>query len=106
MLLIRGFMAGDVSMTMLAKWRARGGYTPLRSQVRMNVDCSRATVDRLTRLVEAAERGERPVTLLGQSLGGVFAKTVALATASWTGGRAWTPRPSTSRSPPATAAWP
>lgn len=79
MLLIPGFMAGDVSMTTLAKWLARAGYTPLRSQVRMNVDCSRATVDRLTRLVEvAAERGERPVTLLGQSLGGVFAKTVAL----------------------------
>lgn len=78
-LLIPGFMAGDMSMTMLGRWLTRVGYVPLRSQVRLNVDCSRATVDRLTRLVEvAAERGEQPVTLLGQSLGGVFAKTVAL----------------------------
>ena len=78
-LLIPGFLAGDASLTMLARWLTRIGYTPLRSQVRLNVDCSRATVDRLTRVVEvAAERGERPVTLLGQSLGGVFAKTVAL----------------------------
>lgn len=78
-LLVPGFMAGDVSLTMLSRWLERAGYVPLRSQVRMNIDCSRATVDRLTRLVEvAAERGERPLLLIGQSLGGVFAKTVAL----------------------------
>jgi pimeloyl-ACP methyl ester carboxylesterase len=78
-LLIPGFMSGDVSMTVMARWLARAGYTPLRSQVRLNVDCSRATVDRLERRVAAAvEREGRPVTLIGQSLGGVFAKTVAL----------------------------
>jgi triacylglycerol lipase len=78
-LLVPGFMAGDVSLSMLSRWLERAGYVPLRSQVRLNVDCSRATVDRLTRLVEVAtERDERPVTIVGQSLGGVFAKTVAL----------------------------
>lgn len=78
-LLVPGFMAGDVSLSMLSRWLERAGYVPLRSQVRMNVDCSRATVDRLTRLVEvAAERDSRPITLIGQSLGGVFAKTVAM----------------------------
>lgn len=78
-LLIPGFLAGDVSLSMLSRWLERAGYVPLRSQVRLNVDCARATVDRLTRLVEvAAERDGRPVTLLGQSLGGVFAKTVAM----------------------------
>lgn len=78
-LLIPGFMSGDMSMTVMSRWLARSGYTALRSQVRINVDCSRATVDRLERRVAiAVEREGRPVTLLGQSLGGVFAKTVAL----------------------------
>ncbi len=78
-LLIPGFMSGDASMTVMARWLTRAGYVALRSQVRLNVDCSRATVDRLERRVAlAVEQEGRPVTLVGQSLGGVFAKTVAL----------------------------
>lgn len=78
-LLIPGFMSGDASMTVMSRWLARAGFVALRSQVRLNVDCSRATVDRLERRVEiAVELQGRPVTLIGQSLGGVFAKTVAL----------------------------
>jgi triacylglycerol lipase len=78
-LLIPGFMCGDMSMTVMSRWLVRAGYTALRSQVRLNVNCSRATVDRLERRVAiAAELQGRPVTLIGQSLGGVFAKTVAL----------------------------
>lgn len=78
-LLIPGFMTGDVSMSMLARWLQRAGYAALRSQLRMNVDCTRATVDRLSRRVEIAALHEgRPVTLIGHSLGGMLAKTVAI----------------------------
>jgi pimeloyl-ACP methyl ester carboxylesterase len=66
-------------MSLLSRWLRRAGYAPLRSQVRLNVDCSRTTLDRLTRRVEIAALHEgRPVTLIGHSLGGIFAKTIAM----------------------------
>ncbi len=78
-LLIPGFMTGDVSMSLLARWLQRAGYAALRSQLRMNVDCSQASVDRVARRVEIAALHEgRPVTLIGHSLGGMLAKTVAI----------------------------
>jgi pimeloyl-ACP methyl ester carboxylesterase len=78
-LLLPGFMTGDYSMSMLSRWLRRAGYAPLRSQVRMNVECSRTTLDRLTRRVEIAALHEgRPLTLVGHSLGGIYAKTIAM----------------------------
>lgn len=78
-MLIPGFMTGDVSMSLLSRWLQRAGYAALRSQLRMNIDCTRASVDRVTRRVEIAALHEgRPVTLIGHSLGGMLAKTVAI----------------------------
>jgi pimeloyl-ACP methyl ester carboxylesterase len=78
-MLLPGFMSGDYSMSLLSRWLRRAGYAPLRSQVRLNVECSRTTLDRLTRRVEIASLHEgRPVTLIGHSLGGIFAKTIAM----------------------------
>jgi pimeloyl-ACP methyl ester carboxylesterase len=78
-MLLPGFMSGDYSMSLLSRWLRRAGYAPLRSQVRLNVECSRTTLDRLTRRVEIAALHEgRPVTVIGHSLGGIFAKTIAM----------------------------
>lgn len=78
-LLLPGFMTGDYSMSLLSKWLRRAGYAPLRSQVRLNVECSRSTLDRLTHRVEVAALHEgRPLTLVGHSLGGIYAKTIAM----------------------------
>ena len=78
-MLLPGFMSGDYSMGLLSRWLRRAGYAPLRSQVRLNVDCSRTTLERLTRRVEIAALHEgRPLTLIGHSLGGIYAKTIAM----------------------------
>jgi len=78
-LLIPGFMAGDVSLRFLSRWLGRMGYLTYRSKVHLNIDCTRATVDRLERRLELmAERERRPVAVVGQSLGGLLAKGIAI----------------------------
>ncbi len=78
-MLIPGFSAGDASLAPLARWLRRAGYVAMTSQVHLNVGCFRGTADHLTsRLEVAALRQGRPVTLIGQSLGGVFARTLAV----------------------------
>lgn len=78
-MLIPGFSAGDASLAAFARWFRRAGYVALSSQVRLNVGCFRGTADHLTaRLEMAALRQGEPVLLIGQSLGGVFAKTMAM----------------------------
>ena len=41
-LLVCGFLAGDPSMTTMARWLKRIGHRPVRAQLRWNVGC-RAT---------------------------------------------------------------
>jgi pimeloyl-ACP methyl ester carboxylesterase len=78
-MLIPGFSAGDASMAAFARWLRRAGYVAMTSQVHLNVACFRGTADHLTtRLELAALRQGEPVLLIGQSLGGVFAKTLAM----------------------------
>jgi pimeloyl-ACP methyl ester carboxylesterase len=77
-LLMPGFLAGDMSLGILREWLGRLGYRPYASGITLNVDCS----DRaLTRLEARLERihGEtgRPVALLGHSRGAHFAKALA-----------------------------
>lgn len=78
-MLIPGFSAGDASMAAFARWLRRAGYVAMPSQVRLNVGCFRGTADHLTtRLEMAALRHDGPILLIGQSLGGVFARTLAM----------------------------
>jgi triacylglycerol lipase len=78
-LLVPGFMVGDISLKLLSRWLHRKGYQPHRSQVRMNIGCTRALLARLeSRLEHLAEHHRCRVAVVGQSLGGLLAKAVAI----------------------------
>jgi len=77
-LLIPGFMAGDLSLGSMASWLRRAGYCTHRTGIRANFDCSEEACTRLeARLERMAERHEERVIVVGQSRGGVFAKALA-----------------------------
>lgn len=77
-LLIPGFLAGDLSLRPLAGWLRLHGYRTYRAQIRSNVACTRAATERLEqRVVDIADRRGHPVALVGHSLGGLLAKGVA-----------------------------
>ena len=77
-LLIPGFMAGDLSLGTLSRWLRRNGYCTHRTGMRANFDCSEEACTRLeTRLEHMAERHGEPVIVVGQSRGGVFARALA-----------------------------
>jgi triacylglycerol lipase len=77
-LLIPGFMAGDGSLATLAAWLRAHDYRTRRAGIRSNVACSEAACRRLeARLASLAESAGRPVTIIGQSRGGIFAKALA-----------------------------
>ena len=57
---------------------ARPGFRTYRSQIRVNVGCTREAADRLERRLEAiATRRNRKVTIVGHSLGGMLARGLA-----------------------------
>jgi pimeloyl-ACP methyl ester carboxylesterase len=77
-LLIPGFLAGDGSLTTLTHWLRANGYRTRRAGIRANVACSEAACLRLEQRLEAfAAREGGPVTIIGQSRGGIFAKALA-----------------------------
>jgi pimeloyl-ACP methyl ester carboxylesterase len=78
-LLVPGFLAGDGSLALMARWLRRIGHRPCRAGMRANVDCATRAVDRLAAQVERfAERHGRPVTIVGQSRGGTLARLLAV----------------------------
>lgn len=78
-LLVCGFLAGDPSLTTMARWLSRNGHHPVRAGLRWNVGCLGETVDRLERRAEelAEEAGGR-IAVIGQSRGGTCAKALAV----------------------------
>jgi pimeloyl-ACP methyl ester carboxylesterase len=78
-LLIPGFLAGDVSLGAMAQWLERIGYRPCAAGIRANVDCTARAVQRLERqLDELADRHGRSVAVVGQSRGGTMARILAV----------------------------
>jgi pimeloyl-ACP methyl ester carboxylesterase len=78
-LLVPGYLAGDGSMAVMARWLRRIGYRPGRAGMRLNADCATATLERLeARVEERAERYGRQVAIIGQSRGGSLARLLAL----------------------------
>lgn len=78
-MLIPGFMAGDVSLALMRAWLGRRGHRVTMSGIIANVDCSARAVERLERRLEAFVAGcEQPAVLVGQSRGGTFARALAV----------------------------
>lgn len=78
-LLVPGFLAGDVSLGLMAQWLIRIGYRPCRAGIRVNVDCASRALDHLERQLERfAERHARQVTVVGQSRGGSLARILGV----------------------------
>ncbi|HEX2175103.1 MAG TPA: alpha/beta fold hydrolase [Nocardioidaceae bacterium] len=77
-LLVPGFLAGDATLRPMSMLLRRAGYRTYRSRVHANVRCVQATGEALERrLEELVERLDRPVALIGHSLGGLLAKALA-----------------------------
>lgn len=78
--LVPGFLAGDASMRTMGAWLRRTGHRTYRSGIALNVDCSGAAISRLVedRLEPIVERTGERVVLVGQSRGGLFARSAAV----------------------------
>jgi len=78
-LIIPGFLGTDLYLTELHGWLGRIGYRPYFSGIGINADCPNLLIKRhLTETMEQAlaETG-RKVHLIGHSLGGVIARSIA-----------------------------
>ncbi len=78
-MLVPGFLAGDMSLGLMAGWLKRTGHRPCRAGIRANVDCAARAVERLeVELERHAERHGRKVTIIGHSRGGTMARVLAV----------------------------
>ncbi|MDT4922927.1 MAG: triacylglycerol lipase [Pseudonocardiales bacterium] len=77
-ILVPGFISGDVSLAMLSRHLRRQGHRTFRSEIGANLGCTDAMVDRLVRRAErvVADEGRR-VALVGHSRGGMIVKLAA-----------------------------
>jgi triacylglycerol lipase len=77
-MLIPGFMAGDITLSPMARFFRWLGHRTEFCGIWSNARCPRATIDHLsTRLREISDREGCPVVVVGQSLGGVYARELA-----------------------------
>lgn len=77
--LVPGFLATDFYLQEMYFWLGRIGYHARLSQIGRNADCINVLVNRLTETVRKAyAQTGRKVHLIGHSLGGVLARSVAV----------------------------
>jgi hypothetical protein len=77
-LLVPGFMAGDLTLRMMAGFLRAEGFRTYRADIHVNVGCTREAVERLERRVETiVGRRGRKVSIVGHSLGGMLARGLA-----------------------------
>jgi triacylglycerol lipase len=78
-LLVSGLLAGDESLSLMARWLKRTGHRPRRAGIASNVDCSSRAIERLERRLERlAQDSGHKVAVVGQSRGGSFARVLAV----------------------------
>jgi triacylglycerol lipase len=78
LVLIPGFLAGDVSLGVMHGWLRTIGHDPHFAGMVANVACSDRALDRLDlRVADIHRRTGRRVALVGHSRGGHFAKALA-----------------------------
>jgi triacylglycerol lipase len=73
-----GFLAGDCTLALLARWLRRIGHRPATCGFVANVDCSDRALDLVERRMQWLYRQHgRRVALIGHSRGGHFARALA-----------------------------
>ncbi len=78
LLLVPGFMAGDASLGLLRRYLRYLGYRPETWGFGRNMGSPEHLFDHLPeRLADMADKAGEPVSLIGQSLGGVFSRELA-----------------------------
>jgi pimeloyl-ACP methyl ester carboxylesterase len=79
-LLLPGYLAGDNTLWLLARFLRRIGYRPTFSGIALNSGCARVYRRRMIDAVRhARERTGRPIAIVGHSRGGHYAKAIAAA---------------------------
>jgi len=77
-MLIPGFMAGDVTLAPLANFCRWLGHRAVYAGILSNSECPRETMRKLSlRLALAYEKFDQRIVVIGQSLGGVYAREIA-----------------------------
>ena len=72
---IPGFMAGDLTLAPMANFCRMMGHHAVTSGIWSNSDCPREALEHLSkRLEQVSDRHHGPVVVIGQSLGGVYAR--------------------------------
>ena len=78
-IIIPGFLGTDLYLMELHAWLGRIGYRPYFSGIGINADCPNLLIQR--HVIETVERAlsetGRPIHLIGHSLGGVIARSIA-----------------------------
>jgi pimeloyl-ACP methyl ester carboxylesterase len=77
--LVPGFLAGDATLSLMARALRELGHRTYRSHIRANVGCTVQAADELESRIESvvARRGRR-VRIVGHSLGGMLARGLAV----------------------------
>ena len=76
-LLIPGFIAGDVTLAPMANFCRWLGHRVVFGGIWSNSECPRETMRKLNaRLVLTYEKFQQPIVVIGQSLGGVYAREI------------------------------
>jgi triacylglycerol lipase len=77
-LLIPGFLAGDVTLYPFANWLRSRGHQVFFSGIFANADCPRRVIERLQKIVrERHNRAGEKLVVIGHSLGGIYARELA-----------------------------
>ncbi len=75
---VPGFMAGDITLSVMANFCRILGHRAVMSGIWSNSRCPREELDLLgLRLERVAERHGGPVVVIGHSLGGIYAREIA-----------------------------
>jgi triacylglycerol lipase len=74
-LLIPGFLAGDVTLYPFANWLRSRGHQVYFSGILANTDCPRRAIERLSNILfERHARAGEKLVVIGHSLGGIYAR--------------------------------
>jgi hypothetical protein len=77
-LLIPGFLAGDVTLYPFANWLRSRGHQVFFSGILANTDCPKRAMDRLENILrERHSRANEKLVVIGHSLGGIYARELA-----------------------------